>query len=175
MQLETRMSRQAPKASSVIRIAASLALGFAGAAAGADDPVTGDRPDGVVKRAVLTTAIMDREPMDELVTVGAGHHEIYFFTELKNLAGRTVTHRWAHAGMIVSEVSFEVGGPRWRVFSRNALHLDRPGTWTVTVVDESGWTLHEMRFDHRPGEDSVSVRQGAMVRNAFNGGGSDAH
>lgn len=104
------MSCQAPKVSSVMRIAAGLAVGFTGAAAGADDPVTGDRPDGVVKRAVLTTASMDREPIDELVTVGPGIMKSVS-SELKNLAGRTVTHRWAHAGMIVSEISFEVGGP----------------------------------------------------------------
>ena len=169
------MSCQATKASNVIRIVAGLALGFAGTDAGADDPVIGDRPDGVVERAVLTTAITNREPADELVTVGTGLSEIYYFTELKHLAGRTVTHRWAYTGMIVAEVSFEVGGPRWRVFSRNALYPDQQGEWTVTVVDESGWTLHETRFDYRPGDDTESVRRGTLARSAFNDGRAGAY
>jgi hypothetical protein len=54
------------------------------------------------------------------------------------MEGRTVRHRWELDGQVMAEVSFQVGAPRWRVHSSKRLLPGQPGSWTVSVVDESG-------------------------------------
>ena len=103
-------------------------------------------PDAAVVRAVFTTAIADREPVDQVVSVSADQPSIYFFTDLRNLQGRVVTHRWEFEGEFMGEVSFNVGGPRWRVYSKKTLNPGVTGKWTVMVLDESGWPLHASIF-----------------------------
>ncbi|MFP5505495.1 MAG: DUF2914 domain-containing protein [Gammaproteobacteria bacterium] len=122
----------------------------AAGAARSDDIVVGEKPAGWVERALFTTAVVDREPADAVVVVENGQREIAFFTELRQLAGRTVTHRWEHDGEVIAEVPFEVGGPRWRVHSRKTLLPSQAGRWSVVVADESGWVLHAEMFEYRP-------------------------
>jgi hypothetical protein len=105
-------------------------------------------PDAYVARAQFTTAIENREPVDQVVKLDAQASRIYFFTDLRNLQGRTVTHRWEFNGEIISQVNFKVGGPRWRVYSAKSLYPGETGKWTVFVIDESGWPLHAMIFEH---------------------------
>lgn len=116
----------------------------------AENIVVGNKPDGWVERAIFTSQIQDREPVDEVTVIDTNLQEIQFFTELRQLAGRTVTHRWEYEGEVMAEVRFEVGGPRWRVFSKKGLLPSQTGKWTVVVVDESGWALHAAMFDYRP-------------------------
>jgi hypothetical protein len=109
-----------------------------------DSPV----PNAYVARAQFTTAVVDREPVDQVMELDAQADRIYFFTDLRNLQGRTITHRWEFEGKILSEVHFKVGGPRWRVYSAKSLNLGETGKWTVFVLDESGWPLHATIFKH---------------------------
>jgi hypothetical protein len=109
-----------------------------------DSPV----PDAYVARAQFTTAVVDREPVDQVMELDAQADRIYFFTDLRNLQGRTITHRWEFEGKILSEVHFKVGGPRWRVYSAKSLNPGETGKWTVFVLDESGWPLHATIFKH---------------------------
>ena len=109
--------------------------------------------DGEVSRALFTTGIADREPVDHLLVVDSAIDEVYFFTELKFLSGRTIVHRWEYEGQVVAEVPFKVSGPRWRVFSKKALAPHLAGEWTVVVMDqESGWPLLAELFKYEPGE-----------------------
>jgi len=112
----------------------------------AEEPQTSPVPDAYVARALFTTNIVDREPVDQVVSVGEDQNSIYFFTDLRNLQGRVVTHRWEFEGQFMGEVKFHVDGPRWRVFSKKTLNPDVVGKWTVLVLDESGWPLHASIF-----------------------------
>jgi hypothetical protein len=103
-------------------------------------------PDAYVARAMFTTGIVDREPVDQVVSLGPDQNTIYFFTDLRNLQGRTVTHRWEFDGQFMGQISFKVGGPRWRVYSKRTLNPGVSGKWTVLVLDESGWPLHASIF-----------------------------
>lgn len=94
-----------------------------------------------VARAQFTSSISDREPVDHLDPIPGDRDEVTFFTELRNLEGRTIRHRWLHAGEAQAEVSFRVGGPRWRVWSNKQLLPDWHGDWGVEVVDEDGSVL----------------------------------
>lgn len=103
-------------------------------------------PAWKVARAQFTTAIDNREPVDQVVLLVAPQDEIFFFTDLRHLQGRKVQHRWSYQGQVVSRVPFEVEGERWRVYSRMRIHPEQTGEWSVTVFDESGWPLHTELF-----------------------------
>jgi hypothetical protein len=103
-------------------------------------------PDAYVARAIFTSDVVDREPVDQVVSVGPEMESIYFFTDLRNLQGRRVKHRWEFEGQFMGEIEFDVGGSRWRVYSKKTLNPEQRGKWTVLVLDESGWPLHASMF-----------------------------
>ncbi|EAR09427.1 DUF2914 domain-containing protein [Reinekea blandensis] len=90
-----------------------------------------------VARHQFTTAVEDREPVDAL-TDAMNINPMYYFTELKGFEGTVVTHRWMYNGEQMANVTFNVGGPRWRVYSSKQLLPEWDGDWTVEVVDEQG-------------------------------------
>lgn len=104
--------------------------------------------EGMVARAVVTSAVTDREPADELTQVAAGGENVFFFTELRGMEGQTVTHRWSQGGEVRAEVAFEVRGQRWRVFSSKQLMPEWSGEWKVEVVDAGGNVLSERGFTY---------------------------
>ena len=103
-------------------------------------------PEAFVARAIFTTGVVDREPIDQVVSVGPEVDTIYFFTDLRHLQGRVVKHRWEFDGQFMGEIEFKVGGPRWRVYSKKTLNPGETGKWTVLVLDQSGWPLHASIF-----------------------------
>lgn len=108
-------------------------------------------PQWQVARAQFTTGIENREPIDRVVVATPMIREVYFFTDLRHLGERTVMHRWKYQGTVVSQVSFKVGGPRWRVNSKVEILPEQVGEWSVTVVDESGWPLYTELFRYEDG------------------------
>ncbi len=109
-------------------------------------PVAG----GEVARASFTTRIENREPVDRVLVLNPPATEVYFFTDLRNLEGHTVTHRWEFQGRAVSNVPFVVGGNRWRVYSKKVFPPDSFGEWSVTVLDDNGWPLYVELFRYEP-------------------------
>lgn len=103
---------------------------------------------GTVARAQFTSAVQDHEPVDKLTTLTNDKIHIVFFTELKDLANQKVTHRWEYNGKVMSEVSFDVGSERWRVFSSKTLDPSWTGEWKVSVVDGNGGTLGANTFTY---------------------------
>lgn len=108
-------------------------------------------PRWQVARAQFTSGIKNREPVDRVVVATDRLEAVYFFTDLRNLTGRTVTHRWRYEGKPVSLVPFKVGGARWRVYSKKVIDPDQVGEWSVTVLDESGWPLYTELFRYAAG------------------------
>jgi hypothetical protein len=133
-----------------LRWLAMLVLSLGPLYLAAEEQVVPD-PEWQVARAQFTSGIRDREPIDRLVVASPLIREVYFFTDLRHLQGRTVTHRWMYNGQVVSQVPFEVGGPRWRVSSKKEIDPDQVGEWSVTVVDQSGWPLYTELFRYENG------------------------
>ena len=104
---------------------------------------------GSVSRHALTRAVVNREPVDDISDVTSLKH-VYFFTELKGFMGEKVFHRWLHNGEVIKETEFEVGGPRWRVWSSATLLPELFGEWKVLVVDVTGRIIRETIFDYMP-------------------------
>lgn len=120
-------------------------------------PVQPEKPDGWVERAMFATAVENHEPVDRIAILPETEEQVFFFTDLRGLQGRTVTHRWEYQGKVMAEVPFEVKGPRWRVFSLKSLDPGQLGKWTAIVVDESGWPLRAAIFQYgAPGVTDVS-------------------
>jgi hypothetical protein len=101
-------------------------------------PLPAMSAEPTVSRAQFTTAVLDREPTDELSAISPDADKVFFFTELRNFDGTAVTHRWSLNGAVMAEVSFNVRASRWRVHSSKTLLPEWRGDWVVDVVDENG-------------------------------------
>lgn len=102
---------------------------------------------GTVARGLFTSAIENHEPVDQL-SDGADMKTVLFFTELMDFQGETVVHRWEYNGQSMAEVKFQVGGPRWRVWSSKNMMPEWVGTWTVSVVNGNGEVVASETFDY---------------------------
>lgn len=131
--------------------AEAASRGVAGESTGAEED-----PAGSVPRGVFTTEVIEREPTDRVDTLANDTTRIYYFTELHDLDGRAVTHRWEQAGEVRAEVEFQVGGDRWRVYSSKNLDPAWLGEWTVSVMDETGNVLRQDRFVYVAAEESAA-------------------
>ncbi len=128
------------------------------ASSGATDPSEGGNDPVLlllvlnpgVDMAVITTEIRKRYPTDEVVTLDNPHRAISFFTEIRDMAGTTVTHRWIYKGKVQFQASFNVLSKKWRVWSTQLLPRDKPGQWTIQVVDQDGKVLETRAVDYRP-------------------------
>jgi hypothetical protein len=129
-------------ASDVEMETSSGAFGDASATAAAEPSA----PIGEVVRSTFTTGVVNREPQDSVTQLTNDNVQVMFFTELRDMSGETITHRWEHAGAVVAEVPFDVGGPRWRVYSAKSLDPNWIGEWKVTVVDSAGHVLDQDAF-----------------------------
>ncbi len=121
----------------------------------ASSDLTGEKPAPLepvrspdIPRAVFTTGIAEREPADNLDTLYTDVKTVYFFTELRNMSGKTVKHRWRHGGQVRAEVEFSVSGDRWRVHSSKKLVADWTGVWTAEVVGADGAVLASRSFSY---------------------------
>ncbi len=104
--------------------------------------------DQRVARAQLTSNVVNREPVDSLSSPvkAAGRDALYFFTDIRDLGGRTVTHRWEYDGNVVASIPFQIGGDRWRVYSRKSIAPGQTGSWTVTASAPDGTVLARDSF-----------------------------
>lgn len=103
--------------------------------------------DGVA-RSTFTTDISEHEPVDEVTELTNDIKKIYYFTEIKGLAGQTLTHRWELNGEIQASVSIPIGGDRWRIWSSKNLPSNATGEWRVMVLDEAGGELSQGSFNY---------------------------
>ena len=98
-------------------------------------------------RSIVTSSIDQREPVDDLNEVPNSIKKVYYFSELVDLKGEEVTHRWLYKDKVQAEVKFKVGGKRWRVYSSKNLLASWTGTWTVEVALSDGTVIGSKKFD----------------------------
>ncbi len=129
-----------------LALIASALPSIAAAQEAADAPVIAAQVPSAL--AQFTTAVENREPIDQVTFVSNDVQKIYFFSDLRGLDGRSVTHRWIHGGETKAEVVFEVRGPRWRVWSSKELLEDWLGDWTVEIVTDEGEVIAAETFTY---------------------------
>jgi len=76
---------------------------------------------------------------------------LYYFTDLRGMAGKTVSHRWLYQGKMVSEVSMQVGdGWLSALHSSVTVAPSMTGRWDVLVCDTAGKALEQESFEVAP-------------------------
>ena len=103
---------------------------------------------GTVTRSLFTRDIKDLEPVGTVSTLTNDLTRIVYFTEIHDMAGQSVTHRWEYNGKIILEVPIKVGTSRWRAYSTKTLFPSWVGEWKVSVVDAAGGTLSVNTFTY---------------------------
>ena len=105
---------------------------------------------GQVARIVLSSGYgggAEDEPISSPVVIGPGQEKrVALYTELRDLAGQTVFHRWERRGQTMAVIPFKVGGDRWRVHSSKRLTSALKGQWQVVVTDSHGAILAGRSF-----------------------------
>jgi hypothetical protein len=105
---------------------------------------------GQVARIVLASgpdADAQSDPINSPIVVGPGQQKrVALYTELRDLAGQTVSHRWERDGQTMAVIAFKVGGDRWRVHSSKMLTPASKGSWRVVVADSQGAILAGRSF-----------------------------
>lgn len=104
---------------------------------------------GEVTRAMFTIGVDNREPVIMVDSIDSSSYtSISFFTELQDLSGNNITHQWTFNGDVMFEKTFEVKGPRWRVWTSKTLIPSWTGTWTVNVLDDDRTLLASNSFEY---------------------------
>ena len=103
-----------------------------------------------VTRAMFTIGVDNREPVIMVDSIDSSSYtSISFFTELQDLSGNNITHQWTFNGDVMFEKTFEVKGPRWRVWTSKTLIPSWIGTWTVNVLDDDRTVLSSKSFEYQ--------------------------
>ncbi len=105
---------------------------------------------GEVTRAMFTIGIDNHEPVIMVDSIDSSSYtSISFFTELQDLTSHNVTHQWTFNDQVMFEKTFEVKGPRWRVWTSKTLIPSWTGSWTVNVLDEDRSVLASKSFEYQ--------------------------
>jgi hypothetical protein len=94
--------------------------------------------DAEIVQSAFARSIKNHQPVNVVQQLNNNISKIYFFTDMRNFQGQTLTHEWSLNGWVAQSIPFEVKGNRWRVSSNKSLKPRSKGTWTVKVLDEQG-------------------------------------
>lgn len=106
-------------------------------------------PHENISQAVFSKSIENRAPIEIVTEVDDSLGKIYFFTNIRNLTGDKITHRWIYKDEVKAEVSFDIKGKRWRVWSSKNLWHTWTGQWKVEVVNQNNELLLTKIFEFR--------------------------
>jgi hypothetical protein len=102
-----------------------------------------------ISRAVLTTGISEREPVDvlkESIEQTQFQEKLFFFTEVRKLKGQTISHLWFHQDQLMAEISLSISADRYRTYSSKNIMPSQTGQWRVEAVTEQGELLAQKTF-----------------------------
>ena len=101
-----------------------------------------------VSEAILTTAIQDRMPVDQVETVPAGVSTLYCFSRIVGAAEETmVQHVWFQGDTELARVELPVRSINWRTWSSKRIPAAWTGSWRVEIQDQFGEVLTTLPFD----------------------------
>ncbi|WXU00036.1 MAG: hypothetical protein Ctma_0744 [Catillopecten margaritatus gill symbiont] len=103
-------------------------------------------PHQNISNAVFAQSVENRVPVQILTEADNSLRKVYFFTNIRNLKGDKITHRWTYKDKVKAEISFDIKGNRWRVWSSKNLWHTWTGEWKVEVLNQSGQVLLTKTF-----------------------------
>lgn len=96
--------------------------------------------DRFIERAVLTTSVENREPVDDIgdqyTHSGEAFDRLAFFTHVVNHDARAIYHRWYHNDELDAEINLAIGSNSWRTYSSRQIGRMATGDWTIRVVND---------------------------------------
>ena len=100
--------------------------------------------------ATMTTAIIDREPVDHVEAFPLQNGKPYCFTRIVGAEGQTVVkHLWYRGTQLMSLVELPVNSPDWRTWSAILFQEDWAGEWHVEVQDAEERIMQTVYFQLR--------------------------
>ncbi len=102
-----------------------------------------DWPHENISNAEFAMEIKDRTPLNIIEELDNSFGKIYFFTNIRNLQGQSIRHRWIYKNKVMAEVEFDINGPRWRVWSSKNLWPTWLGEWSVEVLNANSEVLYK--------------------------------
>lgn len=106
-------------------------------------------PHPNISKAVFTKDVVDRTPIEIIAEADNSLGKIYFYTNIRRLSGDRITHRWIYNDKVKAEISFDIKGERWRVWSSKNLWHTWLGDWQVDVVNNKGEVLLSKVFKYK--------------------------
>ena len=107
-----------------------------------------DWPHENISNAEFAMEIKDRTPLNIIEELDNSFGKIYFFTNIRNLQGQSIRHRWIYKNKVMAEVELEINGPRWRVWSSKNLWPTWLGEWSVEVLNANSEVLYKKEFNY---------------------------
>ena len=107
-----------------------------------------DWPHENISNAEFAMEIKDRTPLNINEELDNSFGKIYFFTNIRNLQGQSIRHRWIYKNKVMAEVEFDINGPRWRVWSSKNLWPTWLGEWSVEVLNANSEVLYKKEFNY---------------------------
>ena len=107
-----------------------------------------DWPHENISNAEFAMEIKDRTPLNIIEELENSFGKIYFFTNIRNLQGQSIRHRWIYKNKVMAEVEFDINGPRWRVWSSKNLWPTWLGEWSVEVLNANSEVLYKKEFNY---------------------------
>lgn len=101
---------------------------------------------GHILRSQFTTMVTKLEPADHVSQISVSQGNIRYFSEVKDLEGEVLTHRWLKGGKTLLEKRMNIGSDQWRVWSSMRLKPEYEGLVSVLTLDKAGNVLHEERL-----------------------------
>ena len=105
-------------------------------------------PHQNISKAGFATEIIEREPFNIVGELDNSLSKIYFFTNIRNLEGTSISHRWIYNNKVMADVVFDIKGPRWRVWSSKNLWHTWTGNWIVEVLTSENEVLYQKEFNY---------------------------
>jgi len=100
-----------------------------------------------VREGVMTTAVEDRAPVDDVEVFPAADGQLYCFTKITGASGPTeIVHLWYSGEELVSRVVLPVRSESWRTWSTKQFLPGWRGEWRVEIRDSQGTLLKTLRF-----------------------------
>ncbi len=104
-----------------------------------------------VARSQLSYLVKNREPQDKVISpIKIDRNKtikIYYFTEIRNMTGRTVFHLWIYNGKQIFKKPIKVKRPRWRAATYKTVDGSLVGNWQVKLLDEKSNPLDTLSFE----------------------------
>ena len=118
-------------------------------------------PHENISQAVFAKSVENRTPIEIVTEADDSLGKIYFFTNIRDLTGDTIIHRWIYKDKVKAEISFNIKGKRWRVWSSKNLWHTGTGQWKVEVINQQNELLLTKIFEFR----TVPLKRGTGKKN----------